>query len=195
MKFLYESIPNDLETAMPGVPSGAVRATISNGSIVQKEGNIWTVSGLDRSRAATVTVTLSANVGGSNVSASQEFTVRPLPPPMPFISYKDANGATQKFTGGLVAKRSLIETSGVEAAIDDGVLNIPHRVTGFTLMFVDGMGNYIPEVSNNGEFTPRQKDLIRNLARGKRFYISNVKALDPAGKPVTIRYSMEVVVN
>ena len=195
MKFLYESIPNDLEIAMPGVPSGAVRASIDNGNIVQKESNIWTVTGLDRARAAEVTVTLSATVGGSSVSANQKFTVRPLPPPMPLISYKDANGADRTFKGGLIPKRSLIEAAGVEAAIDDGVLNIQYRVTGFTLLFVDGMGNYIPEVSNSGEFTQRQKDLIRNLARGKRFFINNVKALDPAGKPVAITYSMDVVVN
>ena len=195
MKFLYESIPNDLEIAMPGVPSGAVRASISSGSIVQVEGNIWRVTGLDRSKMPKVTVTLSANVGGNNISESKEFTVRPLPPPMPFMSYKDANGADRTFKGGLIAKRSLVDAPGVEAAIDDGVLNIQYKVTGFTLMFVDGMGNYIPEVSNSAQFTPQQKEKIRNLAKGKRFYISNVKALDPAGKPVAITYSMDVVVN
>ena len=196
MNFLYESIDNDLEIAMPGIPSGAVRASIEGfGSVRQKEGNIWTVTGLDMSKSPKVTVRLTANIGGRSISESKEFRVRPLPPPMPFISYKDANGTTQKFTGGPISRRSLIEAPGIEAAVDDGALDIPHRVTGFTLMSVDGMGNYIPEVSNSGEFTQRQKDFIRNLPRGKRFYISNVRALDPAGKPITIRYSMEVVVN
>jgi len=196
MNFLYQSIPNDVAVAMSGVPSGSVRATISSGNIVQKEGNVWTVTGLDVSKAPKVTITLSGtDMGGNTNSVSQEFMVRPLPPPMPFISYKDADGATRTFKGGLIAKRNLVETPGIEAAIDDGVLNIAHKVTGFTLLFVDGMGNYIPEVSNSSEFTPRQKDLIRNLARGKRFFINNVKALDPAGKPVAITYSMDVVVN
>jgi hypothetical protein len=121
--------------------------------------------------------------------------VRKLPPPLPFLSYKDADGNVRKFTGGAIAKRYLVEAGSVQAAIDDGVLNVPHTVTGFTMTIVDGMGNYIPEVSNSSEFTQRQKDYIRNLARGKRFHIGQVKALDPAGKPVSVTYSMEIIVN
>jgi len=196
MNFLYESIDNDLEIAMPGVPSGAVTASLKGqGNIKLKEKNIWTVSGLNLSASPKVSVSLSANVGGRTISESKEFNVRPLPAPMPFIAYKDANGTTRAFKSGLFAKRSLVEASGVSAAIDDGVLNISFKVTGFTLMTVDQFGNFVPEVSNSGEFTPRQKDLLRAMARGKQFYISNVKALDPAGKQVTIQYSMQVIVN
>lgn len=195
MNFLYESIDNDLEIAMPGVPSGAVKPSISHGQIIPKEKNIWTVKGLNIASSPKVTVTLNAIVGGRNVSESKEFTVRPLPDPLPFIPYKDADGRTRKFKGGIISKRNLVDAAGVQAAVDDGMLDIPHTVTGFTLTTVDAMGNYMPEVSNSGEFTQRQKDLIRNMARGKRFSISNVKALDPAGRPVTIQYAMEVIVN
>jgi gliding motility-associated protein GldM len=195
MNFLYTSIDNDIEVAMPGVPSGSVRATVSSGKIEHKERNIWTITGLDADVSPNVTVTLWANVGGREISESKEFVVRRLPPPLPFLSYKDADGNVRKFTGGPIAKRYLVEAGGVLAAIDDGVLNVPHTVTGFTMTIVDGMGNYIPEVSNSGEFTQRQKDYIRNLARGKRFHIGQVKALDPAGKPVSVTYSMEIIVN
>jgi gliding motility-associated protein GldM len=197
MNFLYENIENDLEIAMPGIASGAVSARLDGyGNITKKpnENNIWTVRGLDISRSAKVKVVLSANVGGRTVSESKDFTVRPLPSPLPFITYKDANGTTVKFTGGLIPKRNLIEAAGIQAAVDDGALNIPHQVTGFTLTYVDGMGNHIPEASNNSEFTQRQKDLIRNLARGKRFHINNVKVLNPAGKPLNVRYPMEIII-
>ena len=195
MNFLYESIDNDLEIAMPGVPSGVVKPSISSGQMVHKERNIWTVKGLSIASSPEVVVTLTANVGGRNVSENKKFTVRPLPDPLPFIAYKDADGRIRKFKGGTISKRFLIDAGGVQAAIDDGVLDVPHTVVGFTLTTVDAMGNYMPEVSNSGEFTQRQKDLIRNMARGKRFSISSVKALDPAGKPVTIRYALEVIVN
>lgn len=196
MNFLYESIENDLEIAIPGVPSGSVNASIEgNGQIAKKENNIWTVTGLNMKASSTVKVILSANVGGRNITESKDFRVRELPDPLPFISYKDADGRTRKYTGGLISKRHLVEANGIQAAIDDGVLNVPHTVTGFTMTFIDGMGNYIPEVSNNGLFTQRQKDLIRNLARGKRFYIGNVKAVKPSGEPVNIKYSMDVTVN
>lgn len=197
MNFLYESIDNDMEIAMAGVPSGAVTAKLSgHGSIVKKpEGNhIWTVKGLDRTISPEVEVILSGNMGGSTITQSKKFTVRPLPPPLPFITYKDANGTTRKFKGGVIPRRNLVEASGIQAAVDDGLLDIPHQVTSFTLTYVDGMGNHIPEVSNSGEFTQRQKDLIRNIARGKRFHINNVKVLDPGGKPKTVDYPMEIIV-
>ncbi|MDR1115503.1 MAG: gliding motility protein GldM [Tannerella sp.] len=195
MNFLYASIDNDIEVAMPGVPSGSVRPSVSSGRVDHKDRNIWTITGLDVDVSPNVTVTLRANVGGREISGSKEFIVRRLPPPLPFLSYKDADGNVRKFTGGAIAKRFLLEIGGVQADIDDGALIVPHTVTGFTMTIVDGMGNYIPEVSDSGNFTQRQKEYIRNLARGKRFHIGQVKALDPAGKPVSVSYSMEIIVN
>ena len=195
MNFLYTSIDNDIEVAVAGAPSGSVTPSVSSGRIVHMERNIWTITGLDADASPNVTVTLRANVGGRDISGSKDFVVRRLPPPLPFLSYKDADGNVRKFTGGTIAKRYLVDASGVQAAIDDGVLNVPHTVTGFTMTIVDGMGNYIPEVSDGANFTQRQKDYIRNLARGKRFHIGQVKALDPAGKPVSVNYSMEIIVN
>ena len=198
LKFLYESIENDVEIGLSGMPSGSLRATISSGSIVKKEGDTWTVTGLDKAKASKVTITVSGvDMGGNINSGTVELDVRPLPPPTQHFTYKDENGTERTFKGGLLSKRTLNEITGVQAAIDDGTLNIPFTVTGFVLKTIGGIGgvDVMPTISNSGEFTPQQKETIRNLARGKRFFISDVKALDPAGKPVTITYSMEVVVN
>lgn len=193
MNVLYESIDNDMEIAIPGVPSGSVRATISAGTITQKAGNVWTAR--PPANATSVNVTLMANVaGGSSISQTKEFRVRSLPPAQPFIAYKDASGTTRKFMGGTFSKRSLLEADGVQAAVDDGILDIPYTVTGFELTFFDSMGNAIPEISQSGRFTDRQKELIRNLARGKRFYITRGKATDPGGKSHNLP-PLEVIVN
>ena len=196
MKFLYEDIDNDVEIAMSGVPSGAIRASIEgSGSISLKANNVWTIKGLDMAKSPTVNVILSANVGGRNISEKIDFKVRPLPQPAPFLSYKDENGTTQKYYVGLITRRRILEARGVEAAIDDGVLDIKHTVTGFTTSFIDGKGMTVREVSNSGEFTQRQKEFIQNLARGKSFYISDIKAVNPAGRTVSIRSAMEIRVN
>jgi hypothetical protein len=143
-----------------------------------------------------VNLVAKANIGKATIEESHEFNVRPLPPPLPFIAYKDEGGTPRSFKGGgQISKRALMQATGVQAAIDDGVLNVPFKVTSFTINVIDSRGNFIPEISNSSEFSPRQKDLIRDIARGKQFYISNVKALDPAGKPVSIPQSMQVVVN
>jgi gliding motility-associated protein GldM len=194
MKFLYESIPNDLEIAMPGIPSGAVSARLQGaGSIVFKDKNIWSVSGLSVA-SENVEVVLTANVGGRTVSESKQFKVRSLPDPQAFIAYKDAEGRTRKFHSGSLSKRSLIEAPGINAAIDDGVLLVPYTVTSFTLRRFDNRGMSIPEISNSANFTPQQKDIIRNMSTGVRFYISDVKALDPQGKPISLKYSMDILV-
>jgi gliding motility-associated protein GldM len=192
MNVLYESIENEIEVAIPGVPSGSVRATISAGTMRQVSGNVWTAH--PPTGAGSVDVTLSAVSGGRTLSMSRKFRVRPLPPATPFILYKDAEGATRKFIGGPIAKRNLVEASGLMAAIDDGILDVPFTVTSFELVFYDSMGNALPEISQSGSFTDRQKTMIRNLARGKRFYITNVRANDPDGTQQRLA-TIEVIVN
>jgi hypothetical protein len=56
------------------------------------------------------------------------------------------------------------------------------------------MGNAIPEVSEGANFSQRQKEQFRRLSRGKRFYISRVKAIGPDGIQRDLS-PMEVIVN
>ncbi|MDR1746379.1 MAG: gliding motility protein GldM [Tannerella sp.] len=194
MNILYESIDNDIEIAIPGVPSNSVKASISAGTMRQKSGNVWTARPPSDSKKVSITLTATVT-DGRPVSISKEFMVRQLPPATPYLLYKDASGTTRKFKGGSISKRSLVETDGVLAAIDDGILDIPFTVTGFELTFFDSMGNALPEVSQSSAFTPRQKEIIRNLARNKRFYITRVKATDPGGKSQSLTTTIEVIVN
>mgnify|MGYP000034325668 CR=1 FL=1 len=83
---------------------------------------------------------------------------------------------------------------GIQAAIDDDLLNVPFKVLSFELTFYDSMGNIIPEVTQGNQFSQRQKDYIRRLARGKRFYITHVKVLGPDNKERIIP-TVEVIVN
>jgi len=198
MTFLYESMDNDLRVALPGVPSGNVTATLrGTGNIRQKDENrntnIWTVSGLSTS-SESVEVVLTANVGGRTVSASEVFKVRPLPDPLPFIAYTDAEGRTGRFAGGNISKRNLTASTGVSASVYDGLLNIPYRVTGFTMRTFDSRGNAIPERSSSSEYTVRQRDAIRDMPTGTRFFITDVEVLDLEGRPRTLTFPLQVVV-
>ena len=195
MKFLYEVINNDVEIAMSGVPSGAITASLKgNGVIKWKEGIIWTISGLDMTASPTVSVVLTGHIGGSPITESMDFTIRRLPPPTARIYYKDADGRTQKFTYGRISKRNLVEAVGVDAAIDDGVLDEAHTVTGFTLIRFDNKGMAASEPSNSGNFTQKQKDIIKDMKPNTRFLISDIKTLDPGGRPVVLNSSMDIIV-
>jgi hypothetical protein len=67
-------------------------------------------------------------------------------------------------------------------------------VLSFETTFFDSMGNAMPEVSSGASFSQRQKDAFKRLSRGKRFFISRVRAIGPDGIERDIS-PMEVIVN
>jgi hypothetical protein len=88
-----------------------------------------------------------------------------------------------------------MSTDGIVAAIDDGLLNIGFKVLSFETVFYDNIGNAIPLTSQGGAFTQRQKDMFRNLGRGKRFYISHVRAMGPDNVERILPAALEVIIN
>ncbi|MCF0197952.1 MAG: gliding motility protein GldM, partial [Bacteroidaceae bacterium] len=118
------------------------------------------------------------------------FRVRKLPDPTAYIPNGDNN-----FLSGKLAKQVLMNTQELKAAVDDGLLYIPFSVRGFETVFYDNMGNAVPEVSQSAAFTDRQKNMMRQLSRGKRFYISKIRAVGPDGTERTLNGAMEVIVN
>ena len=193
MNVLYAGIANDMRIAVPGVPSGNITASMTNGTLTRK-GDIWEARPSKVGTDAVISVSARMADGRNVEMAKNTFRVRALPDPMPYIEYKDQNGNVRKFRGGNMTKRNLIETEVLQAAIDDDILNIKFDVLRFELIFFDSMGNAIPEVSQGPRFSDGQKDRIRRLTRGKRFYIRGVVAKGPDGMERTLT-PIEVIVN
>ena len=193
MNVLYAGIANPIRIAVPGVPSGNVTATMTNGTLTRK-GELWEARPSKVGAEAVITVNARMSDGRSVEMAKTSFRVRALPDPSPYIEYKDENGNVRKFRGGKISKRNLVEAEGILAAIDDDLLNVKYTVLRFELTFFDSMGNAIPEVAEGTNFSQRQKDYIRRLSRGKRFYITNVIAKGPDGIERKIS-TIEVIVN
>ena len=84
---------------------------------------------------------------------------------------------TTRFREGGLSKQSLMSINTLNAAIDDGILDIQFRVTGFETVFFDNMGNAVPMASNGAHFSDRQRDTFRKLSRNKRFYILHFQPL------------------
>lgn len=181
MNVLYAGIDNPISISVPGVPTGKVSATMTNGTLT-RSGDHWVAHPQKVGDEAVVSV--SAEMDGRPMSMAQtKFRVRKLPDPTPYIAFKDAQGNTSHYKGGGrgLSKSLLLAAPGIEAAIDDDLINIAFKVLSFETVFFDSMGNAIPEVSNGAQFSQRQKDSFRRLSRGKRFYISRVKAVGPDG--------------
>ena len=193
MNVLYAGIANPMRIAVPGVPSGNVSASMTNGTLTRK-GDSWEARPTKVGTEAIITVNARMGDGRNVEMAKTSFRVRALPDPLPYIEYKDENGNMRKFRGGQISKRNLVEADGILAAIDDDLLNVKYTVVRFELTFFDSMGNAIPEVAEGTNFSQRQKDYIRRLSRGKRFYITRVVAKGPDGIERTIP-TIEVIVN
>ena len=65
----------------------------------------------------------------------------------------------------------------------------------FETVFYDNMGNAKPMISDGTNFSARQKDMLRDLGRGKRFYISHVKAVGPDKVERLLPTTLEVIIN
>ncbi|MBQ0073444.1 MAG: gliding motility protein GldM [Prevotella sp.] len=188
MNVLYAGFSNPISVSIPGVPLNKVVATMSGGSLTPTGPGKYiarpTAVGKD------VTITVSSNATGKTQQMGQyTFHVRKLPDPTPYIQVGD-----NRFKGGGLAKGDLLGASGVRAAIDDGLLNIEFRVTGYEAVFFDNMGNSVPVVSNGSAFSQRQLDLFRKLSRSKRFYITRVNAIGPDGIARVLPSAMEVII-
>lgn len=193
MNVLYAGIPNPIRIAVPGVPSGSITATMTNGSLV-REGDVWNAKPATVGTEAVVSVNARMADGRNVPMANTTFRVRALPDPLPYLEYKDQNGNAREFRGGRIAKRSLVEAPGILAAINDGILDIKFQVLRFEITYPDSFGNMINEPAEGGNFSERQKNYIRGLARGKQFWINRVVARGPDGIERTIP-PIEVIVN
>ena len=188
MNVLYAGFSNPISVSIPGVPLNKVVATMSGGSFTPTGPGHY----IARPNAVgqDVTITVSSIATGKPVQMGQyTFHVRKLPDPTAYIQVGDS-----RFRGGGLAKASLLGASGIRAAIDDGLLDIEFKVTGFEAVFFDNMGNAVPVVSNGSQFSPRQQETFRKLSRQKRFYISRIHAVGPDGIARTLPSAMEIVV-
>jgi len=189
MNVLYAGYDNPMSVSVPGIPSSRLRVSMSGGSFTQKGDGKFIARPTNVGGEAVVTV--AAETGG-RVQEMGKFTfrVRKLPDPTAYIPVGDDH-----VMGGKISKQNLMAMTNLGAAIDDGLLNIPFSVRGFEMVFYDNMGNAVPEIAQSSEFTLRQKNMIRQLNRGKRFYITKIRAVGPDGIERTLNGAMEVIVN
>ena len=198
MNVLYAGFSNPVSISVPGVPANKITARITKGQgTIKSDGkNGYIVVPTKIGEELLIGVTARNDEGRDQSMGEYAFRVRQLPDPTPFLEYKDKEGNTQRYRGGTkFSKQALMSTNGIVAAIDDGLLNIGFKVLSFETVFYDNMGNAIPLTSQGALFSAQQKDMFRNLGRGKRFYISHVKAVGPDNVERLLPTSLEVIID
>lgn len=194
MNMLYAGYQNPISVSVPGVPSNRISLSMTNGNLTKKDGSNYVAVPSKVGEDVTFTVT-AQNEGRQQEMGRFTFHVRKLPDPTGYLQYTDSKGNSTRFKGGRISKQAIVAAGGIGAAIDDGLLDISFRVLGFETLFVDNMGNVVPEVSSSASFTPNQLTRIRSLSRGKLFNISRIRVVGPDGIERTLASPVEVIIN
>lgn len=188
MNVLYAGYSNPMSVSVPGIPANAVSISMTGGSMVSK-GNGHFIA-VPSAVGKDVTIHVTARDKGQVRSLPPFiFHVRKLPDPTAYVAI-----GTTRFKGGAMSKASLIGAHGINAAIDDGLLDIQFKVVSFETVFFDNMGNALPIASLGSNFSDRQRDTFRSLSRNRRFYITHVKAVGPDGITRTLNGALEIIV-
>ena len=188
MNVLYAGYQNPISISVPGVPANAVSASMSGGSFTSKGNGHFVAVPSAVGQDVTIHVT-ARDKGQTRTMPPFVFHVRKLPDPTAYLAL-----GTNRFRGGGLAKGSLVGATGIHAAIDDGLLDIPFRVLSFETVFFDNMGNAVPMASAGANFSDRQREEFRKLSRSKRFYITHIKAVGPDGITRNLPSAMEIIV-
>lgn len=188
MNVLYAGYNNPISVSVPGVPQNGVTLSMTGGRLIAKGAGHYVA--VPSAVGQDVTFRVSARDGKMMRSFPPfVFKVRKLPDPTAYIAL-----GSDRYKGGNLSKAGLMGADHLNAAIDDGILDIQFRVTGFSAVFYDNMGNAVQMASQGASFTDRMREQFRHLARGRRFYITEIHAVGPDGISRTLPGAMEVKV-
>ena len=188
MNVLYAGYPNPVSVSVPGVPTNAVQVMATGGRLQAKGNGHYVLT--PHAVGQPVTISVRAMDHGQQRSLpTTTFQVRKLPDPTAYLGL-----GTNRFKGGSLSKGALLSATRVQAAIDDGLLDIPFRVLGFETVFFDALGNAVPIASAGADFSDRQRETFRGLSRNRRFYITHVRAVGPDGVVRTLQGALEIIV-
>jgi len=188
MNVLYAGYHNPMSVSVPGIPANAVSISMTGGNMISK-GNGHFIA-VPSAVGKDVTIHVTARDKGQVRSLPPFiFHVRKLPDPTAYVAL-----GTTRFKGGAMPKASLMGAHGINAAIDDGLLDIQFKVVSFETVFFDNMGNALPIASLGSNFSDRQRDTFRSLSRNRRFYITHVKAVGPDGITRILNGALEIIV-
>ena len=188
MNVLYAGYNNPISVGASGISPDKISLSMTNGTLTAQGNGKYIAK--PHAVGQDVTFSVSGVVNGKQQTmGSFTFRVRKLPDPTAYVVV-----GGDHFKGGRLSKSAAAGIQQVGAAIDDGLLDIPFKVLSFEMVFFDRMGNTRPERANGTSVTENQRELIRSLRPGQRFYISGVRAIGPDGIERTLTGATEIIV-
>jgi gliding motility-associated protein GldM len=185
MNVMYKGILNPIDVSVPGVDPSKIKIRVVNGTVstqkvknskgVNFRGN-WAVNPTAVGQNVQVIVSVTDESGKSNTFLPIEFRVKPVPAPTAVFAQKNT---------GTVAKNTAAAQTGVYAFLPDFEFDLVYKITSFTVLYTDARGDF-EEPSSSNALTPKQKDLVSRLSRGKNLFIKDIKCLAPDGRTLDL---------
>ena len=195
MNVLYAGIANEMRIAVPGVPSGNVTATMTNGTLTRK-GDIWEARPSKVGTDAVISVNARMADGRSVEMAKNTFRVRALPDPMPYIEYKAVSYTHLADIDFLSFIQHKLFTIGSYLATDQETteLKIESQLTPESIerieREIDRLDSELPQMKNfilpGGSRSASLAHVCRTVCRRAERQIYRLAETNPVEEPVLI---------
>lgn len=169
MNVLYIGVDNPIDVSVAGVMPENVDIKVTNA----KKRRVKNSYIINPRRPGNCMISVMADMGdGKKQVGQKEFRVKKVPSPVAKVNGK---------TGGAITKAVLLAQIGVAADLENFDFDLKFTVTQFTVSTT--VQGFLQEAtSKNYKFSKEQKNIIRNLNRGQRVYIQDIKAVGPDGQ-------------
>jgi len=180
MNVMYAGIANPIDVSVPGVSPDKLRIKVVNGNVTTEKvknakgeyfKGAWAIK--PNAVGQDVQVIVSADINGKPVQyAPYPFRVKSIPNPVAVFGGKST---------GSISRADALVQQGVFAIMPDFDFELNYTVTGFTIFYTD-KGMDIEEPCTQSNLTPKQKNALNGLTRGKNLMIKDIKAVGPDNK-------------
>jgi len=181
MNVMYMGIPNPIDVSVPGISPDKIHIRVVNGTFsterVKKSGGkdyfkgSWAVK--PNAVGQDVQVIVTADINGKPTQYSPyPFRVKSIPTPVAVFGGKST---------GSISRADALVQQGVFAIMPDFDFELNYTVTAFTIFYTN-QGMDIEEPCSSSNLTPKQKQALNGLTRGKNLMIKDIKAVGPDNK-------------
>ncbi len=167
MKVLYIGLDNPISVSVPGYKPSEVSASISNGTLIGRNGKY--IAKVKRGRKSVISAYVRTAEGKQKFVGKEEFKVKPVPKPTAYLGSK-ASGEISR--GELKTVRFVVARMGQGFAFE----GIKFRVTKYKLIYQPRRGPAQFFNVQGPSIPPQAQALFRNAKRGDMVIVTNIYA-------------------
>ncbi|OFX88285.1 MAG: hypothetical protein A2W99_10660 [Bacteroidetes bacterium GWF2_33_16] len=170
MNVFYVGVDNPVKISVPGISGDKIEPSITNAKLRKTGDGEYIVNAI---RPGNSLVSVTAIIDGQRRSmGTVDFRVKPLPDPVVKVANKQ---------GGKIEKNILNAQAGVFAVMENFDFELEFKIIEFSVSTTDKGGYTIQQKTTGNKFTQAQYNLLKDIRRGQRVNIEDVKAVGPDG--------------